>query len=174
MCKFGFYKVLILRGKNQERVKLITIYHCPSLLKTSEEKYSVHSRFCCTTLNGEIVLINSRIKPNWIFFYDLKTNSSRETEILGLADKFKIIGIYSYEDSLCSLGQIWCCFWTLSLWSIGNLFITHNHEGARGKRVDAKILHSQIFLKIERKKENLCSMYNIRKNANANLIGNWQ
>ncbi|OIT33469.1 f-box protein, partial [Nicotiana attenuata] len=54
-------------------------------------------RFCRSTTDGEIVLINSNLKQNWIFFYDLKKKSWRDIEIKEITgEKVEIMGIYSY------------------------------------------------------------------------------
>ncbi|XP_025886754.1 F-box protein At3g57590-like [Solanum lycopersicum] len=51
------------------------------------------------TLNGEIVLMNSLIKPNWMYFYNFNKNSWREIEVLGFEEKVNIFGICSYIES---------------------------------------------------------------------------
>ncbi|KAG5603722.1 hypothetical protein H5410_025214 [Solanum commersonii] len=58
--------------------------------------YLMKNCVCRDTLNGEIVLINSWIKPNRIFFYDLKKNNWREIEVLGLEEKENIFYTCSY------------------------------------------------------------------------------
>ncbi|KAK4715329.1 hypothetical protein R3W88_013667 [Solanum pinnatisectum] len=57
--------------------------------------YYLRNYVYSNTLNGEIVLMNSLIKPNWIFFYNFKKNSWREIEVLGFEEKINIFGICS-------------------------------------------------------------------------------
>ncbi|XP_049405427.1 putative F-box protein At3g10240 [Solanum stenotomum] len=99
--KEGKTREIILRilqnSETEEWMDHIIVF--PQLLSrdiAKEKIYYLRNYVYSNTLNGEIVLMNSLIKPNWIFFYNFKKNSWREIEVLGFEEKVNIFGICSY------------------------------------------------------------------------------